>query len=66
MNDLPVFPDASEWMALWPMWLVLMMFIFVWQWSGFMDRQMTRWNRMHRMQEIQAEEAERQRTMLLK
>lgn len=40
-------------MALWPMGLVLLGFLVLWQWSGWMDRRTARWERAKRRDDFQ-------------
>jgi hypothetical protein len=59
MNDLPIFPASQEFLALWPLWLLLVVLAGIFILSEVMQRQTTRWNRMKRRQELMFLESQR-------
>jgi len=45
------FPSGAEWLALWPMWLVLLGSVGIWRWSAWMGRSSDRWEMILREEE---------------
>jgi hypothetical protein len=61
MSDLPTLSDFA---ALWPMWLLLLLTTALWLFAETKDRQTRHWHRLKRRAEIAFAESERQRQSL--
>lgn len=65
-QDYPVFPAASELLALWPLWLLFGLLAVIWLCGVSFEQQTTRWMALKRRDDLRRLEEERHRESVVK